>query len=293
MLLAIVNIVSFFSEKNKIMRCCVKKHWCSAVSIGFFLMLSNLSIGQNREEATLLFTLEQPMKQIYVDALQQIYVVSEDNRLTKYDSTGQQLFMFSNALLGNIQKVDVSNPMNVLVFYYDYQTIVLLDRTLAKPKELVLWDLDLVDIESVALSSDNQIWLYDKNNFRLLKINSEGKILFESANLSLLIVSSLRAKHLQEHATKVWLNDPELGIFVFDLFGKFLQKIDIRGIDDLQLIGNQLIFREKEVLKAFNWQSKLEKTILELPKNNELQQVLVLPNRQYYHYKNRLEVKAW
>ncbi len=280
-------------KKDKIVKCCIKMNWCSVISVGFALLLSNLSIGQNRDEVTLLFTLEQPMKQLYVDALQQIYVVSEDNRLIKYDSTGQQLFMFSNALLGNIQKVDVTNPMNIMVFYYDYQTIVLLDRTLTKPKELVLWDLDLVDVDAVALSSDNQIWLYDKNNFRLLKMNSEGKVLLESANISLLTANSLQARHLQEHATKVWLNDPKLGIFVFDLFGKFLQKIDIRGIDDLQLVGSQLIFKEKGVLKAFDWQSKLEKTILELPNNKALQQVLVLPNRQYHHYKNRLEVKSW
>ncbi len=275
------------------MKCCIKINWCSVLSVGFVLLLSNLSIGQNRKEARLLFTLEQPMKQVYVDALQQIYVVSEDNRLIKYDSTGRQLFMFSNALLGNIQKVDVTNPMNIMVFYYDYQTIVLLDRTLARPKEVVLWDLDLVDVEAVALSSDNQIWLYDKNNFRLLKMNTEGKILLESANLSLLTANSLQARHLQEYATKIWLNDPKLGVFVFDLFGKFLQRIDIRDIDDFQLVGSQLIFKEKGRLKAFDWQSKLEKIILELTHHQGLQQVLVLPNRQYHHYKNRLEVKSW
>ncbi|NJK83250.1 MAG: hypothetical protein HC912_04970 [Saprospiraceae bacterium] len=224
----------------------LKIRFHSALSIGFTFLLPYLGTGQSEAEATLLFTLEQPMKQLQVDALQQMYVVSEDNRLIKYDSTGQQLFLFSNALLGDLKQVDATNPMNVLLFYYDYQTIVLLDRTLTKAKELVLWDLDLVDIQAVALSSDNLIWLYDRNNFRLLKINSEGKILLESANLAQLTTASLQATHLQEHNGKVWLHDPDFRNFYFLIYlANFLQKIDIRGINALQLIGSQLILQKE------------------------------------------------
>ena len=91
---------------------------------------------------------------------QQNYYSLKENVLSK--SNSKQNFEYKNVSLGKITKVDFQNPLQIVVFYKNFNTIVLLDNQLNEIKKI---DFNLqtntINLEAVALSSQNQLWFYE------------------------------------------------------------------------------------------------------------------------------------
>jgi len=198
------------------------------------------------------------------DKLLQCYIITQKNELKKYNAEGTLLFQFNNNYLGELQWVDVTDPFNLLLFYPEYLTVITLDRTLSKTGEYQLYDLDIVEVEAVAMSNDNHLWLYDVTSSRIRKIDQQGKLINESGNLSLLLGGRLEANLLMEHNNLIYMNVPDRGILVFDNFATYIKTIPIKNLNRFQLMGQQLIFEENGSVYSFHLQSLLTKKI-ELP----------------------------
>ena len=186
------------------------------------------------------------------DALQQIYVATDEGKIVKLSSDGKKLFEYNNRRLGQVASIDATNPFNILVYYNDLATIVLLDRTLSPLKEINLFDLNIFEAQAVGLSNDNHIWIYDPIEAQLKKINKEGKILFQSRDLKQVIKSTLNVNSLLEQNNRLYLNDPSKGIFIFDNFGQLQQQIPILGIHHFQLLEEQLVYLKEGSIQYYN-----------------------------------------
>jgi len=180
------------------------------------------------------------------DRLCNIYLINENYEILKYTPDGKESYRYSNTRLDRPNFIDATDPFNILVFYPDYQTIILLDRTMTHTATLNFSDFDFFNVNAVAFSSDNKLWVYDELNFRLKKINRNGKILQESDDLSLLLDSDFKPNFIVEREQKVFVNDPDLGILVFDAFGQYVKRLDFKGLTDFQVSRNLLIFRDEE-----------------------------------------------
>ena len=180
------------------------------------------------------------------DKLQRIYAVSASNELKQFDSAGKQLFHYSNNTLGDLQYIDTSNPFNLLLFYPEFQTVVTLDRTLSPTAELNLLNTGIGEASAVALSNDNQLWIYDMASLQLKKLNARGEVLLSSGDLSLGLPSPPRPIQIVAGRDRVYLNDPGLGLIVFNNFGQYLQTIPLRGITFFQVFEQHLIYRTKK-----------------------------------------------
>ena len=89
------------------------------------LGISNNALSQQSSKYKLL---EVPKNnQIEVDQYGYFYIIDQDN-LIKYDSEGHTLYHYSNKLLGNIDQIDISNPLRPLLFYKDQGLIIVLDN---------------------------------------------------------------------------------------------------------------------------------------------------------------------
>src|SRR5215471_5938120 len=88
----------------------------------------------NSALTTLIFLALIPLggKTIRCDAFHQLYVLSADGSISKYDSTGKLLDSYHENKYGNNARPDASNPLQLLVNYPDYSVIVLLDNTLSE-----------------------------------------------------------------------------------------------------------------------------------------------------------------
>ena len=107
------------------------------------------------------------------DNQQNSYFIKE-NVLIKKSPTKH--FQYNNLSLGKITNVDFQNPLEIVIFYKNFNTVVLLDNQLNEIKKI---DFNLksipINLEAVALSSQNQIWIYDSisSKIGLYNVNTD------------------------------------------------------------------------------------------------------------------------
>lgn len=211
------------------------------------------------------FELETKARFITSDKLQQCYVVTSKNELIKYNSEGTVLFKFNNNRMGDLEWVDATDPFNLLLFYPEYLTVITLDRTLSATGEYPLYDLNLVEINAIAMSNDNNLWLFDQTSSQITKVNRQGKVLSESGNQNLLLGSKLQPNFMVENNNLLYVNDPEKGILVFDNFATYIKTIPIKGLQRFQILtlpsGQHLIFEEADKIYAFHLKSLLTEEV--------------------------------
>lgn len=237
-----------------------------------------------------IYRLERTAEQIQVDKMKQLYLLENAYSLSKYSPTGDFLYRYNENNLGEISFVDVSNPLRVMVYYDDYTTLVLLDRTLSEVQRHDLSELDLAQVQALGLASDNNIWLFDNNTYTLKKIDAQNQVLAESVDLSLLLTENITPTLLLEKAARVYLNAPDAGILVFDIFGNYIKTIEITGLDAFQVYDEQLFYVQDQELYSYHLKTfftqKIELPILE----KNLKQVYVNQNIIYLHYKNYVDI---
>ena len=86
-------------------------------------------------------------------------------------------YEYKNVSLGKITRVDFQNPLELLIFYKNFNTVVMLDNQLNEIRRI---DFNLfkegVTIDAVALSSQNRIWIYDSisSKIGLYNVNTDS-----------------------------------------------------------------------------------------------------------------------
>lgn len=230
-------------------------------------------------------------KLIATDKLQQLYVITINNEVIKYSPDGKELFRFSNNTLGDLTHIDITNPFSVLLYYSEFMTVYTLDRTLNKTGEFSLFDLNLIDVETVGMSNDNNVWLYDLVFYKIKKINRNGEVLRESIiNLSNEFEKPLQPNFILERDNWLYVNDPNLGILVFDIYAQYQKTINLKGLTYFQIIDNQLIYKEKKQLKSFNLKS-LSTKIIDLPEGvSSGNQIAIQKSRLFVRKRDGVEV---
>ncbi|WP_309641977.1 hypothetical protein [Flavobacterium sp.] len=93
------------------------------------------------------------------DSLGAMYSVSE-NVLTK--KTDKEIRQFKHPQLGKITRVDLQNPLKIVVFFGDFNTVILLDNQLNETQKIDLSDNNnSVLALGIGLASGNRLWLYN------------------------------------------------------------------------------------------------------------------------------------
>ena len=188
----------------------------------------------------LIQSMDVPIKLATTDKLQQIYIVTPEDKVIKYDPRGKELTNYTNNYLGDIQWVDPTNPINVVVYYPDLQTLVTLDVTMNEISRTNLVNFGFFNIKAICSSNDGHLWIYDDLEFRLKKIDRNGRILMSSENLLLLLKSPFRPTQMLERNNRVFALVPGEGIYVFDNMGNFDSIILNADISRFQVFANKI-----------------------------------------------------
>ena len=155
-----------------------------------------------------------------VDILDNIYLITPGNQLKKLNSKGDSVAIFNDVKkYGNPSYIDVSNPLKILVYYKNFSTVVILDRLLVFRNSINLRKQNIFSVQAVATSYDNNIWLFDEQDFRIKKIDEEGKIIQESTDMRLLIDTVPSPSQIIDHDNTVYLYDEKRGFYIFDYYG--------------------------------------------------------------------------
>ena len=221
----------------------------------------NIDSAKIENQYQLLYQLDIEALDFTTDKLQNIYYISPENEVVKLRPDGTEQFRYLNKTYGLPTYLDATNPFNLLLFYPDYQNVIVLDRTMNLAAQFNLFQLGLFGLEAVGMAGDGNLWAYDPVNFRLKKIGRTGSVILQSNDLSLELNRSFQPVFLTERDQQVFLNDPEQGILVFDVFGKYLKTLPILHTDHFQIVGGQLLFVADGQMQSFHLQSLLQSPI--------------------------------
>ena len=191
-----------------------------------------------------------------VDAIGNIYLITPTDQLKKIKSDGTLVAVYNDVKrFGKISAIDVQNPLKLLIYYKNYSAIVMLDKLLNFRNQIELKPLQFFDVNAAATTYDNNIWIYDEQNFKIKKLDDKGLLLLEFADLRTLFDIAPSAKKIIDEDNQLYLIDQEQGVFIFDYYGAFSRLIPIKDLRDITVEKKCLIgFRDKimEVVQLKN-----------------------------------------
>ena len=91
-----------------------------------------------------------------------------ENENVLYKKTPTSTIQYQNVSLGKIKKVDIINPLKVVVFYENFNTVVLLDNQLNEIQKIDFSNPEIADGKSIlataiGLSGQNKLWVFNTN----------------------------------------------------------------------------------------------------------------------------------
>ncbi len=197
--------------------------------------------------------MEYPISSFTVDNLGELYVINSDNQLKKYDEKGDSIGVFNQVTkYGKLSYVEAQNPWKAILFYKSFSTIVLLDKYLNVISSINLRKQDIYQVNAVTTSYDNNIWLYDEQDNKLKKIDDGGNNIFETQDFRLLFDSVPSPQKIIDSDGFVYLYDPEKGLYIFDYYGSFKNKLPFLHWTDITVIDKQIYGFDKDNLYRYS-----------------------------------------
>jgi hypothetical protein len=203
------------------------------------------------------------------DNLGNVYVVA-NNELKKYDPDGNFLKSFSDKAHGNIAFADVSDPLKIMIYYKDFRQILFLDNFLSAKGDAVLLDnLNLLQPSLACNSYDNGFWVFDQQDFQLIRYDKNLNVSNQSGNIVQLTGIDIKPNYLLEISDKVYMNDPASGVLVFDKFGTYAKMLPIKNLTSFQVIDDNIIYSTESQLIKYNFKT-FEQQSMALPTKNSV-----------------------
>ena len=175
------------------------------------------------------------------------YYYIQGNSLFKKTATDSYSYM--NTQLGAIHSVDIRNPLKILVFYRDFNTVLFLDNRLNELSDRI--NLNEASYGKNAhfatVSSNNNLWIYSLDDNVLTLWDYENKqALFESQPLQF-YSSDFEAIFQYSNYKKCWLVS-EKDLVEFNEFGSFIDSKPLSAVQALGSFNDQLSYLQNNRL---------------------------------------------
>ncbi|MFC4815877.1 hypothetical protein [Flavobacterium sp. GCM10023249] len=172
---------------------------------------------------------------------------TKDNVLFKKNK--DSFLQYKNVSLGKITRVDFQNPLRIVLFYQDFNTIVALDNQLNEVQKNNLSELPSgLTATAAGIASQNNYWVFDMNT---LQLNLYNYI----KNTTQLIGNNF-SKNILSYSTDFnyfyWI-DEEKKFFRSDIFGKKEFISNLPQYDQVFICNDTLIlYKLQEKLYFFD-----------------------------------------
>ncbi|UFH46849.1 hypothetical protein LNP27_02105 [Flavobacterium galactosidilyticum] len=230
-----------------------------------FIALFQIADSQNRDLSVVkLGTLSFDSDQFLGYDAFGFYYTIKNNVFSKISS--REVLEYKNVSLGKITKTDLRNPLKIVLFYENFNSIILLDNKLNEIRNVNFSENSIPLIATaVGLSSQNQLWIYNsmnqqlglydyiKNEYKAITVPFTDTIKYYTSDFN----------HFQ------WI-DVKNNWYSCDIFGKITFKGLIPDFDLLEICSeNQYIYLKSGTLmlqdleKDKNYEIKIsEKTFV-------------------------------
>ncbi len=189
---------------------------------------------------------------VFMDNLDDVYILTPTNELLKYNAFGKLKWRYSNARFGKLNSVDVSDPMRIVLFYADFQQVVVLNNNLSEITNYSFARNGDLLVAAVAASNNNSFWIFDRGSNALIKLSSDFTAQTRSANLSQIFEEVINPKKLVATNEHVFLQQKDNQLLQFDRFGGFLRVLPIDSVADFRVMANLIYYEKKGSLIKYN-----------------------------------------
>jgi hypothetical protein len=191
-----------------------------------------------------------------VDNLDNLYLLKDGTRLKKLNPNGDSLAVFNDVKkYGNPAFIDVTNPLKTLLYYKNYSTVVVLDRLLTMRNSINFRKHNIFYVNNVTLSYDNNIWIFDEEDYKLKKIDEEGKVLSASPDWRTIFDSVPAPVKIVDKNNFVYLYDPEKGFYIFDYYGGFKSRLAFLHWTNIEVNGTTVYGFSQDKLYSYELKS--------------------------------------
>lgn len=176
------------------------------------------------------------------DQLDNVFALGRAGQLKKFNANMDSMGVFNDVRrYGKLHSISAENPLRSLLYFKEYKIILVLDRLMQVVNKIDLRQAGIFQAPAVAQGYDNSIWVFDEQESKLKKMDANGKLMFETADLRLVLDESLVPTALFDAGGYVYLYDSKKGLFVFDYYGAMKNKIAILGWKYIQPMGKSII----------------------------------------------------
>ncbi|HSN49470.1 MAG TPA: hypothetical protein VLR29_11980 [Flavobacterium sp.] len=167
------------------------------------------------------------------------YFSIKNNVLSK--SKKEESFEYKNVSLGKPTKIDFQNPLKIMLFYENFNTIILLDNQLSETQKINLSENDVpIMATATGLASQNRLWIYNsltqqiglfdylKNTFQSITPSFRGSLKYYESDFN----------------TFQWI-DNNLNWYSCDIFGKITSLGKVADFDQIQIINDHAVLFSK------------------------------------------------
>lgn len=235
------------------------------------------------------YSIDTPAKFIETDILQNLYIITSNNAILKYDSSGKLLISQQFKNYGEIASIDVTNPLNPEIFFAGQNKIVITDNNLNNVSETGLENSTIQQYAVGCRASAGGYWLYDAQNLKIKRIDQDNITQIETPNLATLRIRDINPAYMTENSPWLYISIPSNGIAVFDQFGAYYKNVPVKNLLRFQVVKNTIVYYTDSTLNYFDIGTNEQKAV-NLPfLNAEVQDVKISSHRYWVQTKKGVQ----
>lgn len=201
-------------------------------------------------------TLRGDIRLFTADHLGNLYLIDRKDQVKKVSASGDSLAVYNDVRrLGPLSGIDVSNPMQPILFYGDGVRFVILDRFLNPVSRIDGQASNILQLQTWVRSYDNQLWIYDPLAYVLRKMDLTGTISWSTPDFRLVLGQPFSPSRMFDQDRTLYLYSPAQGVYVFDYFGNLKNGIQIFDWSDWQVDGGFMYGTKADTLYRYEIKS--------------------------------------
>jgi len=214
---------------------------CKKLFLLLFIVQFTSALAQEQNLKVVPISTQKIDADIFVgfDGMENLYYIKNN---VFFKKNKEESWQYKNISLGKITKIDIQNPLKVMLFYENFNTIILLDNQLSEIQKINLSENDVpIMATATGIASGNRLWIYNsltqeiglfdylKNTFQSITPSFQGNL-----------------KHYEsDFNTFQWI-DNNLNWYSCDVFGKITTLGKVSDFEQIQAVTTQAVVFSKE-----------------------------------------------
>ena len=216
-------------------------------------LLFNLFSSYGQSTATDSLLVKDEITAFSQDRTGNIFLTFKGGATTKYSATLDSLVSFSPTKLGDINLLEAWHGFQIFAFYENFQEFILLDRFLTRHTRYTLSQSSSNYVNICTISSDQNLWIFEENQLRLIKLNLNVREIDIEVPLEFILgATDHHITFIREYQNLIFLVDELSGIYIFDNLGNYLRRIEASGIRNCSFRNDHMYYLTNNEIHDLN-----------------------------------------